>query len=204
MDTNKESADGPILRDEQISTLNDQGFLRVDHVLSLDEVGRYIQLYVAFLNGDIQSGHLRGDLGGHVEEEAPEELESKRITQIMWPSAKVPVLLDAPLHQRSLAMARQICGDDMDFDFDMLIDKPPHSNTPTPWHQDMAYWIKLPDIRSISVWLALDEATLDNGCMWYVPGAHKELLREHWEAGKGGGALECEATEDDGVAVPGP
>ncbi len=99
MDTNKESADGPILRDEQISTLNDQGFLRVDHVLSLDEVGRYIQLYVAFLNGDIQSGHLRGDLGGHVEEEAPEELESKRITQIMWPSAKVPVLLDAPLQR---------------------------------------------------------------------------------------------------------
>jgi ectoine hydroxylase-related dioxygenase (phytanoyl-CoA dioxygenase family) len=40
--------------------------------------------------------------------------------------------------------------------------------------------------------------------MWYVPGAHKELLREHREAGKGGGALECDASEEDGVAVPVP
>lgn len=40
--------------------------------------------------------------------------------------------------------------------------------------------------------------------MWYVPGAHKELLREHREAGRGGGALECDASEEDGVAVPVP
>jgi len=191
------------LTDEQIAELEARGFVRVDDVLTPDQVQRYAALYQAFLDGNIVTGHLRADLGGHVDEEmtvaAPE-----RITQIMWPSSRLPVLHDAPLHRQALAMARRFAGEDMDFDFDMLIDKPPHTNTATPWHQDMAYWIPLPDIRSLSVWLALDEATVDNGCMWYVPGAHKRPLRRHWEAGKGGGALECEASEDEAEPVPLP
>ncbi|MEO0333675.1 MAG: phytanoyl-CoA dioxygenase family protein, partial [Bacteroidota bacterium] len=48
---------------------------------------------------------------------------------------------------------------------------------------------------------SLDEAKLDNGCMWYVPGSHLQPMRPHQPAGKGGGALECQATEEEGVAV---
>ncbi|MAE62633.1 MAG: phytanoyl-CoA dioxygenase [Phycisphaeraceae bacterium] len=188
---------------DQVKALDDDGFVRVDKVLTPEQVERYAELYEAFLSGAISTGHLRGDLGGHVDDEA--EMDApEHITQIMWPSACVPVLHDAPLHVQSLAMAQQYSGDDMTFDFDMLIDKLPHTDTSTPWHQDMAYWIKLPDIRSLSVWTALDEATVDNGCMWYVPGAHRKPMRRHWEAGKGGGALECEAKEEEGVPVPLP
>ena len=192
--------EGP-LTEAQMVEFSEKGFLRVDGVLSEAQVGRYLGLYDEFLEGRIATGHLRSDLGGHAGAgtDAPE-----RITQIMWPSARVPVLLDAPLHQRALGIARQFFGVDMDFDFDMLIDKLPHTDTATPWHQDMAYWIKLPDTRSVSVWVALDEATIENGCMWYVPGSHRGPLRPHREAGKGGGALECDATEEEGVAVPVP
>lgn len=192
-----------VLTAAQIAEFEEQGFLRVDRLLSEEQVGRYLQLYDQFLAGHIATGHLRSDLGSHVNAEG-DDAPSERITQIMWPSALVPVLHDALLHQRSLAMARQYFGDDMNFDFDMLIDKPPGSNTPTPWHQDMAYWIKLPDTRSVSVWVALDESTVDNGCMWYVPGSHKEPLRSHREAGKGGGALQCDASEAEGIPVPIP
>jgi ectoine hydroxylase-related dioxygenase (phytanoyl-CoA dioxygenase family) len=90
----------------------------------------------------------------------------------------------------------------MAIDFDMLIDKAPMTNTPTPWHQDAAYWIDMPDRRAVSAWVALDEATVDNGCMWFVPGSHLNPLRPHRQAGKGGGALECEATEAEGVPAP--
>ena len=194
-------AQPPALTPAELSRLDEEGFVCVEGVLTSKQVERYVQLYEAFLDGRIHTGHLRADLGGHATDDesiaAPE-----RITQIMWPSACVPVLHDAPLHVAALAFARQHGGEDMAFDFDMLIDKLPRTNTPTPWHQDMSYWIELPDIRSLSVWIALDETTVDNGCMWYVPGAHKEPLRVHREAGKGGGALECEASEEEGVPVP--
>lgn len=57
--------------------------------------------------------------------------------------------------------------------------KPARIGGPTNWHQDHPYWpiIQPPDL--ISAWLALDDATVENGCMRMVPrshrwGAHKE------------------------------
>ena len=84
----------------------------------------------------------------------------------------------------------------------MLIDKAPGTRTPTPWHQDCAYWIDLPDRRAASCWIALDDATVDNGCMWFVPGSHRRPMRPHRSAGRGGGALECDASEAEGTPVP--
>lgn len=43
--------------------------------------------------------------------------------------------------------------------------------------------------------VALDDATIENGCMWFVPGSNKLPLREHHPAGKGSHVLECPASE---------
>ncbi len=169
------------LTTDQIAEFDQNGFLRVDDLLSAAEVERYAQLYDHFLAGHIASGTLRFDLDAHnTTPEEPPQIEN--ITQIMWPSALILVLQDTVLDHRCLGIARQLCGDDMAFDFDMLIDKAPRTNTSTPWHQDMAYWPDLPDTRSVSVWVALDEATIDNGCMWHVPVAHKQPLHPHLKA----------------------
>jgi len=53
-------------------------------------------------------------------------------TQVMWPSDSLPELLTSPAYVRALAVAREILGDDLAFDFDMLIDKAPGTATPTP------------------------------------------------------------------------
>ena len=175
------------------------GYVQVDGLLQEAEVGRYLELYDRFLDGSIQVGAMRSDLGAGND---PVKKGRENITQIMWPSAFVPVLLDTPAYVRALAEARALLGPDMAFDFDMLIDKAPGSNTPTPWHQDCAYWVDLPDKRAASCWIALDEATRENGCMWFVPGSQRGPLRPHRPAGKGGGALQCDATEDEAVCVP--
>lgn len=175
------------------------GFASLDQLLGRDEVGRYAALYDRFLDGTISTGRLRSDLGAGSDESVKGQ---ENITQIMWPSELVPVLTDTPAHTRTLALAKAMMGEDMAFDFDMLIDKPPLSNTPTPWHQDCAYWPSLPDQRALSVWIALDEATLENGCMWFVPGSHRLPVRPHRPAGRGGGAIECDGAEEEGVPVP--
>jgi ectoine hydroxylase-related dioxygenase (phytanoyl-CoA dioxygenase family) len=74
----------------------------------------------------------------------------------MVPSKVHPELLTKPIHQRTLQIARTLLGGDMELDFDMLINKAPHSNTITPWHQDTAYWIDMPDKRALSCWIAID------------------------------------------------
>ena len=54
---------------------------------------------------------------------------------------------------------------------DQALIKPPHGN-PTAWHLDVPYW-SFDSRDAISFWVSLDDATLENGCMWYIPGSHK-------------------------------
>ncbi len=186
-----------ILTPEQIDLFNRQGYLVVEQLIDHEETEAYRKIYNAFLQGEIDAGANRSDLGIGLGDNKSVE----NITQIMWPSDFVPGILDKAYHQRALGIARQLQGDDMSMDFDMLIDKAPHTNTPTPWHQDAAYWINMPDKRAVSCWLALDDATIDNGCMWYVPGSHLLPLRPHTSAGGKGGALRCEASESEGIGI---
>ena len=46
-------------------------------------------------------------------------------------------------------------------------------------HQDEAYWSPKKNNRSISIWIPLQEATLENGCMQFIPGSHKLNILNH-------------------------
>lgn len=188
-----------LITQTQIDFFNNNGYLLVENLLTAEEITTYRNMYEDFLSNKIDASRFRGDLAG----EADDTTKTKtveRITQIMVPSRIVPDLLQQPLHLKSLAIARQLLGDDIALDFDMLINKAPHTNTPTPWHQDCAYWISMPDTRAASCWVALDEAKKDNGCMWYVPKSHLKPIRLHEPSAKGG-ALQCQAHEDEAIAM---
>ncbi|MFI5983376.1 phytanoyl-CoA dioxygenase family protein [Streptomyces sp. NPDC051555] len=181
-------------------TFAQDGFVTTGSLLSATEVEVYREIYDRFLKGDIESGDKRSDLGSHVPRR---DGVAENITQIMWPSALHPPLLEMPLHARALAMAKELIGDDAVLDFDMLIHKAPHTDVPTPWHQDAAYWLDLPDKRAVSIWVALDEAVLDNGCMWYVRGSHQQPLRRHYPTSDGQN-IQCDCSEDEPGATPVP
>ena len=51
----------------------------------------------------------------------------------------------SPLHKKTSKIAKSLLGEDMEFDFDMLISKEAGSEVETPWHQDESYWLDLPD-----------------------------------------------------------
>lgn len=185
------------LQPDQILFFETNGYLVVENIISQRELEDYRTIYNQFLDGTIDTGKNRSDLGvGLGDNKAVEN-----ITQIMWPSDFVPEVLSMNYYLRTLALAKQLLGDDMEMDFDMLINKAPHTGTVTPWHQDAAYWINMPDKRAVSCWLALDNATIDNGCMWYVPGSHLKEIRLHKSAGGKGSALVCDASESEGIGV---
>ena len=57
---------------------------------------------------------------------------------------------------------------------DMGLIKPPHIGSEKPWHQDCAYFNLPLGTPVIAAWIALDEATPENGCMHIIPGSHRE------------------------------
>jgi phytanoyl-CoA hydroxylase len=70
---------------------------------------------------------------------------------------------------------------------DQALIKPPYGN-PTSWHLDDPFW-SFSSRDAISIWIALDDATIANGCLWYLPGTHRSARFELTEIGSNFGAL---------------
>jgi ectoine hydroxylase-related dioxygenase (phytanoyl-CoA dioxygenase family) len=56
---------------------------------------------------------------------------------------------------------------------DQVFYKPPRHPGVVTWHQDYSYWTRAYPAGHVTCWIALDDATLENGCVHYVPGSHR-------------------------------
>ncbi|WP_108868326.1 phytanoyl-CoA dioxygenase family protein [Aquimarina aquimarini] len=173
------------------------GFTKVDRLFDIDTAQELLDIYNHLLHDKEKTAHLRSDLAGQNETNTK---ITERITQIMRPSLIEPQLLKHIAYSKALQQAKDLLGDDMELDFDMLINKAPHTDTPTPWHQDAAYWINLPDKRAVSCWIALDKVYEDNGCMWFLS-VHNQNVLEHNNL-PNGGALYCHTDTSKAISIP--
>ncbi|MCF7688172.1 MAG: phytanoyl-CoA dioxygenase family protein [Cephaloticoccus sp.] len=64
---------------------------------------------------------------------------------------------------------------------DMALLKPPRLGREKPWHQDNAYFNYPQGTSVVGTWIALDEATIENGCMQFLPGQHKKGPQIHFQ-----------------------
>ena len=65
---------------------------------------------------------------------------------------------------------------------DQALIKKPWAN-PTSWHLDTPFW-SFSDRRALSIWVALDDATLENGCLFFIPGSHQKTTFKNPGIGK--------------------
>lgn len=72
-----------------------------------------------------------------------------------------------------VAVARQLLGGDVRFWHDQLFYKPPKHGGVVAWHQDYSYWTRTVPMQHLTCWVGLDDATVENGCLHYIPGSHK-------------------------------
>ncbi len=76
------------------------------------------------------------------------------------------------LDERLGKLAAELAGvDGMRVWHDQALIKKPWAN-PTSWHLDDPYW-SFDSHDAISIWVALDDATFENGCLFFLPGTHK-------------------------------
>lgn len=87
--------------------------------------------------------------------------------------ATMPVYRDFLLDGSLVSAATALYGAPLVLFQDNLIWKPPGTEHEVSFHQDYSYWpLSRPD--GLTLWLALDDADEDNGCLVYVPGSHLE------------------------------
>ena len=83
------------------------------------------------------------------------------------------------LNKKILDLVEQLIGNDFALWNSSFFAKPAINGQATPWHQDGQYWPIRP-LATCTVWLAIDEATEENGCLKFIKGSHKDKkLKKH-------------------------
>ena len=84
---------------------------------------------------------------------------------------------DALWNPRFIVAACQLLGGkSVRFWHDQLFCKPAHHGGVVAWHQDYSYWTRTIPMQHLTCWIGLDNATVDNGCLQYIPKSHRWKL----------------------------
>lgn len=108
-----------------------------------------------------------------------EEGQEASLPQILNPAKYAPELTQGKYLKTIAEIAKQLFGPEAEAGIAHAIFKPAGMGAPTPWHQDEAYWDPGLQYQNASIWMPLQEATIENGCLWFVPGSHEWPVLEH-------------------------
>lgn len=154
------------------------GWITLPGFLAEAELAPLEALYERLLRREIPvQGRDYCDMTG----EYDRPVEQFAILNVMLPRRYCPQLVDNVYERRAAAAAAALIGPGLGLDYDQLVAKPPGQPAAVfHWHQDLGYWPETPDPRTATFWLALDDVDLDNGCVEFVDGSHREpRLRGH-------------------------
>lgn len=182
----------------------ENGYLAVEKAFTAQEVAAALDALMALLAGS------NPDFRGVMYEKASAQvdidalnLEEKQdcVRKFMYFVAYSDVLQKLSRHPSLIRVLAQLLGHTPVLFQDMALLKPPRIGREKPWHQDHAYFNYTLDTRVVGVWIALDEATVDNGCMVILPGSHRQgpvvhFRRRDWQI------CDTDANQGDAVAVP--
>lgn len=168
------------LAQQSIKTRFDRdGYIALNDVTSREELIRIQSLLDPLFARFDSLGDLAIELSG-----AHRAGTALRSPEINEPAILQPALKETLVFQRCRAIARELLSAPVGFLFDHAIYKLPESDAPTRWHQDQAYSHQAIPLRSVHFWIPLQDATIENGCMWYIPESHRGGLVPHIEASK--------------------
>jgi ectoine hydroxylase-related dioxygenase (phytanoyl-CoA dioxygenase family) len=170
----------PLTQDE-IERFDDQGFLFREGVLTalevkalhqrLEDIGNevvpfpaeYVQIEPLVENGRLAEDPVRFNNVRKV-------WNLTRYDELFKEYARHPAILD---------VVHSLIGPDLKIYVDQTLCKPPRVGSAKPPHQDSAYWTNIDPPNLVICWMALDDATEENGCMRFIPGSHKLGVIEH-------------------------
>jgi hypothetical protein len=161
---------------EQVASFRRDGFLLLPQISPPEEVAQLREIFDRlFRSGAGWKKGAQYDLAGTDMDGRPAALP-----QLLNPIQFAPELGSTQFRTNALAIASQLLGTGTESWFEHAILKPPRYGAATPWHQDEAHRNDPgTDYEQLSIWMPLQEATVENGCMRYIAGSHLDPVLEH-------------------------
>jgi len=173
MDTIDRAPTARLLSTEAIASYRRDGYVVVPKLIGPTHVAACIDAISGLASGRIPTRKTEIALEPDVDatEIQPEHRENL-IRKFAWFVEDSDALRAAAMSRRLHLMLDQILGQGRVLLQDMALIKPPRIGGAKPWHQDASYFRVSDPQLIIGVWIALDAASRDNGCMEVIPGSH--------------------------------
>ena len=167
------------LTDRQFEQYQTDGYAVVDGLLSGEEVTALKTRLREYVRGDRQAEGFERMLEPSVDpDEFAREGDPVRKLEGVDMAREDDVFADLATHEGILEVVERLQGPNLKLLRCAGMLKPPGVGSAKKFHQDAAYYPIRP-MDHVTVWVALDEATPENGCMQVVPGAHTDGLLKH-------------------------
>ncbi|MBI1774561.1 MAG: phytanoyl-CoA dioxygenase family protein [Proteobacteria bacterium] len=157
---------GKLLSDQQVQGYHRNGFIAPVPVLSAAEAAQFLSRFEAY------AGSREKRRGSAYDDEEGREFLRQPHRRARWAYELVN-------HPRVLDAIEDILGPDVMVWDAKLFPKPPHSLSYVGWHQDGTYSTAAPREHKVTAWIALTDATPENGAMQAIPGSHNWGQLEH-------------------------
>lgn len=173
------------ITDDHVRLFHEQGFLVVHDAYTPEEIqGGLDGLLSVILNEDAAAAGVSIDFEAKARDilhELSGERRQDAVRKLMW-FTQADERLNAMAEKPALVnVLQRIIGETPKLFQDMALMKPPHIGREKPWHQDFAYFNMPLDTQVVGVWIALDEALVENGCMFVIPGTQKSGPVVHFQ-----------------------
>lgn len=166
---------------EQVASFWDDGFVVVPDLLSQEEVQALNRRTDEILAGTAafpkQFVHLEPEQSQSAVALIDPALVVRKISNLTTRDSQFGQLLK---HPNVLSTVTAILGPDVKLLNDQMLCKPARYGSAKPYHQDSPYW-PIEPMELLTMWIALDDATPENGCLRYLKGSHKQGPLPHDE-----------------------
>ncbi len=167
----------------QIDSYSENGFLVIDNFLNPTELERWRAVTDVAVAQRLRAAKGQDWERALNNQADPNTFEAKIFVQCIKLADTHQGMYDLMHDPRLGEVAGTLAGvDGIRIWHDQALIKPPFGN-PTSWHLDNPYW-SFYSREAISLWMALDDATLGNGCLWYVPGSHQSARLDNANIGR--------------------
>jgi ectoine hydroxylase-related dioxygenase (phytanoyl-CoA dioxygenase family) len=156
-----------LITDAQVRQFHEQGYFVTEPMFQPPQLAAMVAEFERLHQQRIDEAQGTGD---------PARVDLARyrafIGQVHTHSSVAADFVRAPIYLEACA---RFIGPDADLYYNQAVIKPPEKGMHFAWHQDSGYRVTRP-LEYITCWTAITRTFVANGCIWVIPGSHKQGL----------------------------
>jgi len=189
------------LSSEQVRAYHEAGFVVVEDVIT----GKLLAELRAICDDYLERSRHLSKSDDTFDLEPTHTAGDPQLRRIRSPIRHEEIFRKVALEGAIPAIVAELIGPNVKFHHGKINIKIARAGSEAKWHQDFAF-MPHTNAESVAVLLAIDDSTLENGCIWMVPGSHRGPVYSHFDqSGQFVGTVTDPAAEPEyakAVAVP--